>query len=103
MCTFMIARLKLRFGQVEALSEVMADLVPILEARGWKLLAAYQTLIGDLNEVIDVWEVPDANAAYLTSADAAASDPEFGRLASRLAEMVVGEHLSIMTTTTYGG
>jgi hypothetical protein len=98
----MIARLKLRYGQMERLSEVMAELVPILEARGWKMVAAYQTLIGDLNEVIDVWEVPDANAAYLSSADAAATDPAFGRLAAQLAEVVVEEHLSITTTTTYG-
>jgi hypothetical protein len=68
MATIMIATLTIRWGQLERFSELMEKLVPSVETRGWKLLAAYHAVIGDLTKVIDVWEIPDANSVATTLA-----------------------------------
>jgi hypothetical protein len=101
MTTYLIARLKVRYGQAALFEELFAPLVPVMEERGWKLHAAYHTLIGDLNEIIDVWEIPDASAVPTAMLDAATSSPILQEIAPRLAEVIVDEHLSVVSETAY--
>ena len=58
------------------------------------------TLVGDLHEVHDVWEVADANVIPAAFA-AAYQDPEFLEAAGALSEIIDREVLSLVTKTPY--
>ncbi len=92
--------LKIRPGEMGRFHAVMAEIVPALEERGWRLLGAWSSLIGPLNTVVDLWEVEDANAvgAGLT---ALAGHPDFGRWYETLGEVVLDENLQLMQPVPY--
>jgi hypothetical protein len=46
----------------------MATQVTALEDLGWKLIGAWVTLIGRVYTVVDIWELPEANAYFDTTA-----------------------------------
>ena len=75
---YLLASLKVKYGQQHRFNEVMSHLKPLLEKSGWKLIGAYQTAIGLLNSVVDLWEVNNPNAVTETLA-AVRKDPEFAR------------------------
>jgi hypothetical protein len=92
--------LKIYQGKVEKLCEILSHLVPLLEKRGWKLVGAYQNVIGRLNTVVDLWQLPDANAVESVLA-AAWQEPEFQKWAAELEGCVEEEVLQIMTKVPY--
>jgi hypothetical protein len=98
---YMIARLQVKYGKVPQFNEVMGHMVPVLEKHGYKLLGAYRTQIGRLNECWDVWEVPDANG-ILSVRQAAREDAEFAEWAARLPECVEEEEIRYCETLPYG-
>jgi hypothetical protein len=97
---YLYARVKLKYGQLPAFNATMAELRPLVEKRGWKLVGAWSTVIGDINEVHDIWEIADANAvgSVLT---ATAAEPDFRAVAARLPEQVDEEVLTVLTKTLY--
>ena len=74
--------------------------MPIMEDNGWRLLSSYQTIIGNLHEVYDMWELPSADAVG-SALGAAAADPRFAALAGDLAESVESEAFSIVAKTPF--
>ena len=54
----------------------MVTIKRVMEENGWKLVGAWSTVIGDLHEVHDLWEVEDANTVPNGFAGAF-EDPEF--------------------------
>jgi len=70
------AVLKIRIGGYERFCEAMARQLPILEGYGWKLVGAWTTAVGRVCTVIDLWEIPDANAFFDVTAKWRAG-PEF--------------------------
>jgi hypothetical protein len=71
-----------------------------MESHGWRLVGAWTTLIGDLHEVHDLWEVQDANAVPAAFA-AAYEDPDFLQAVAQLATIADREVLSLLTKTPY--
>jgi hypothetical protein len=51
-----------------------------------KLLGSYANVVGRLNTVVDLWELPDANALQ-----AALLDPELQKLAPLVSEIIEDE------------
>jgi hypothetical protein len=100
MPAYCVARIKLRYGKIPQFIEAMGRLVPIMEENGWKLLASYQTIIGDLHEAYDIWELPDANAVG-AGLVAAAGDSRFPEIAPQLADAIETEQLSIVAKTPF--
>ena len=100
MAFYLLASLKVKYGQQAKFNEVMGHLKPALERSGWKLVGAYQCAIGPLNSVIDLWEVSDPNAVTGTLAEAS-KDPEFAQWAARLPELVEEEILQLMRKLPY--
>ena len=98
--SYLIARLQLKYGKTQQFSEIMSHLVPVMEKHGWKLLGAYQTTLGTLNEVWDVWEVKDANATQTGLANAL-RDPEFAGWAAKLPDAVEVEELRFLEKLPY--
>jgi hypothetical protein len=58
---------------------------------GWKLLGSYATVLGRLNTVIDLWELPNE-----TAIQAALSDSEVKKYASRFGEITEDQTLSLL-------
>lgn len=92
--------MKIRPGQITRFNAVMAEVVPEMEARGWKLLGAWSNLIGRLDTVVDLWQVEDANAV-LTTLTAAAGHPDFPRWYETLSDVVLEETLQLMLPLPY--
>jgi hypothetical protein len=100
MAYYLVATIKVKYGQQRQFNEVMSHLKPALEREGWRLIGAYQTAIGPLNTVIDLWEISSPNAVTETLARVA-GDPEFGQWAAKLPDLVQEEVLQIMTKLPY--
>jgi NIPSNAP protein len=80
----------------------MGRLVPILENRGWRLVGAYVTVIGQVGQVVDVFEVPNADAVP-SVLGAVKREPEFMAIAAEIAELVDREHTMLAVDATYAG
>jgi hypothetical protein len=98
--TYCVARLVVRYGKLAEWNDAMARLLPIMEDQGWKLLASYQTIIGNLHEAYDIWEIPNADAVG-AGLVGAASHPDFGTLGADLAATIETETLSIVAKTPF--
>jgi hypothetical protein len=57
-------------------------------------------MIGDLNEVHDIWEIEDANAVGAVMRSVFA-DPAFRAVAARFGEQLEDETLTVLTKTPY--
>ena len=97
---YLQATLKIYQGKMEKFCQVMAGVVPILEECGWKLLAAYQNIIGRQNTIVDVWEIPDANSVEKVLG-AVSQLSAFRELTGRLGDVVEEEVLQVMTKASY--
>ena len=97
---YVYANVKVKYGQLGEFSEAMVTVKRVMEANGWRLVGAWTTVIGDLHEVHDLWEVPDANAVP-TALAAAAEDPDFAKALEQLSAIADREVLSLLTKTSY--
>lgn len=94
---YMFAHIKLRPGKVQKFTEMIGELASVLEEKGgWKLQGSYFNTIGRLNTVIDVWELPDANAVQ-TTLELASQDPKFQKFIPVIEECIEDEVLQLMT------
>jgi NIPSNAP len=100
MPAYCVARIVIRYGKIAEFIDAMQRLVPIMEEQDWKLLASYQTVIGNLHEAWDIWELPDANAVGVGLAGAA-GHPSFSDLLPDLAAAIETETLSIVAKTPF--
>lgn len=97
---YVYANVKIKYGRLPAFYEKMETIKRGMEANGWKLVGAWSTLIGDLHEVHDLWEVEDANAVP-AGFMGAYGDPEFVQAAGELSDICDREVLSLVTKTPY--
>jgi hypothetical protein len=97
---YVYANVKVKYGQLPAFFEQMVTIKRVMEEHGWKLVGAWSTLIGDLHEVHDLWEVEDANTVPNAFA-AAYEDPEFVGAAAQLGTIADREVLSLVAKTPY--
>ena len=102
MSTFLHATLKIRPGMVPRFNAVLAEMKPALEAEGWRLVGAWTTTVGRLSEIVDVWELPDANA-FSTALAAVSHAPSFPDWYAELSAVVEEEVLKLMTEAPYSG
>jgi len=90
---YLHASIKLRAGTLPRFVSLLNEIVPVVEKKhGWKLLGSYANVIGRINTVVDLWEVPDSNAVQ-----AALSDPELQKFAPQINEVIEDETLQLLT------
>ena len=87
---YLQASIKLRAGKLQDFVSLMNSLTPVLGRHGWKLLGSYASVIGRLNTVVDLWELP--NEAAL----AGLSDSELAKYGSRIGEIIEDETLTLL-------
>jgi hypothetical protein len=97
---YVYANVKIKYGRLPAFNEAMATVKRVMETNGWRLVGGWMTLVGDLHEIHDVWEVADANVVP-TAFAAAYQDPDFVEAAGVLSEIIDREVLSLVTKTPY--
>ena len=97
---YVYANVKVKYGRLPAFYESMITIRRVMEEHGWKLVGAWSTLIGDLHEVHDLWEVADANTVPNGFA-AAYEDPAFVQAAAQLSTIADREVLSLVAKTPY--
>jgi hypothetical protein len=59
---YLQASLKLRAGKLQDFVSLLNSLTPVVGKYGWKLLGSYATVVGRLNTVMDLWELPNEAA-----------------------------------------
>ena len=95
--TYLFAHITLKPGMVAKFTEVLGEVALLFEKHGgWKLQGCYLQADGAETTVIDVWEIPNADAVPATLA-AAPDDPAFQRLLPQIQECVESETLQVMT------
>ena len=97
---YLHATLKIRIGGYERFCEAMAKQVPILESYGWKLVGAWVTVVGRVYNVIDVWEIPDANS-FFDATDKWRQGPLFKEFRTVTAEVLEEEILTMVRKAPY--
>ncbi len=101
MAVNLLAHIELRTGALPRFMAAMKTIVPVAEAAGWRLRAAYVQRTGRLNTVIDVWELDDHNHLDRGLAALAAA-PQLGEALAILAETIEKETLSFAEPLRYG-
>ena len=97
---YVYATVKRKYGRLPAFNEAMVTVQRVMEANGWPLVGGWTTLVGDLHEAHDIWEIEDANVVPAAFA-AAYEDPDFVRAATDLSEIIDREVISLVTKTPY--
>lgn len=87
---YLHALIKLHPGKLQAFKERLAVVMPIQARHGWKLVGCFSSVSGDLNTVIDLWELPDANAL-----SSALEDPAFAQVSGNKWDIVAHETLTL--------
>jgi hypothetical protein len=91
---------RLKFGQTQPYSAMMTRLAPYMAQHGWRLVLALQPMLGDLTELIHIWEVAEFDNIR-RALDACASDPEAQAILAPLPDLLHTEIVQIMVKTPY--
>jgi hypothetical protein len=94
------ATLEIEAPGYERFIQIMGRAVPILEAAGWKLDAAYMNCTGRLNTVVDMWLLEDYNHFGL-GMQALMTHPDFPEIRQVLGETVRNETLVFLQRFSY--
>jgi hypothetical protein len=94
---YLQASIKLYPGKLQDFTKLLNTLLPVVGKHGWKLVGSYASVVGRLNTVVDLWELPDAAALQ-----AALSDPEMAKAAPQISEIVEDETLALLTKLPIG-
>ena len=94
---YLQASIKLHPGKQEDFVKLVNEVLPHAKRHGWKLIGSYGAVVGRLNSVVDLWEIPNAE-----SVGAVLSDPEFHKFAPRIGEIIEDEVLTVLTRLPIG-
>jgi NIPSNAP protein len=94
---YLQASIKLKAGKLPDFVSMMNKVAPVLAKRGMRLVGSYANVVGRMNTVVDLWELPDANALQ-----AALSDPELQTLAPMIGEIIEDETVALLTKLPVG-
>lgn len=95
------ATIKIKPGKMFEAYELLGRIVPEMEKAGWKLLGAYQGIVGETSTIVDLWEVPDANAVPALMASLA-TNPRMADIGPKLLDLMAAEEfLQLMVKAPY--
>ena len=94
---YMTASIKLYPGKLPDFIALLNKLTPVTAKHGMKLVGSYASIVGRLNTVVDLWELPEPNTV-----EKVLSDPELQKYGPQIAEIIEDEVLSILTKLPIG-
>jgi hypothetical protein len=87
-------------GQHRVFAAAMAEMAPVLETQGWRLIGAFTPGIGRLGAVYHLWRVPSADGV-LEALEAVRAHPDAPRWHAAFAESVADETLQLVRPLPY--
>ena len=97
---FLIATIEVKASLFGPFTEAMGTLQAVVESAGWKLTSAHVQRTGQLNTVINVWELNDLN--HMNAGFAAVGmDPRAAGIQGVLGEAVIKETLTFADAISY--
>ena len=87
-------------GKHRVFAAAMAEMAPVLESQGWRLVGAFTPGIGRLGAVYHLWRVPSADSAVAALA-AVRAHPDAARWHDAFAESVADEALQLVRPMPY--
>lgn len=87
-------------GKHRVFASAMAEMAPVLESQGWRLVGAFTSAIGRLGAVYHVWRVPSADSV-LTALAAVRAHPGAARWHDAFAESVADEAIELVRPMPY--
>jgi hypothetical protein len=97
---YLHATLTSRPGKMSDLAATVGSAAAGMEGRGMRLLGAYQTIGGMPGQIIDLWELDDANA-IVDALEGASRHPKHQQMMERLGESLQREELRLVERTDY--
>jgi hypothetical protein len=94
---YLQAAIKLRAGKLQDFVSLLNSLSPVVAKHGWKLIGSYASVVGRLNTVVDLWELPNEAAVQ-----AVLNDADLQKHRARIAEIVEDEVLTLMNKLPIG-
>jgi len=94
---YLQATIKLRPGKLQDFVSLLNSLTPALAKHGMRLLGSYASVVGRLNTVVDLWELPNESALQ-----AVRSDSELQKYASQINEIIEDETSTLLTKLPIG-
>jgi hypothetical protein len=94
---YLQASIKLHPGKLQDFTSLINELLPVVGKHGWKLVGSYATLVGRLNTVVDLWELPNEAAIA-----AAMADTELQKRGPKIAEIIEDEVFTVLTRLPIG-
>ncbi len=79
---YMQASIKLHPGKLPDFIALLNKVTPLAAKHGIKLVGSYASIVGRLNSVVDLWELPEPN-----SVEKLLSDPELQKFGPQIAEI----------------
>ena len=87
-------------GKHRLFASAMAEMTPVLESHGWRLVGAFTPGIGRLGAVYHLWRVPSADAVSGVL-DRVRGHPDAARWQDAFAESVADEVLQLVHPMRY--
>ena len=97
---YLHVKIQLVRGKHRVFEAAMAEMAPVLEENGWRLVGAFTPTIGRLGAVYHVWSVPSANGV-LDALTVVRAHPEARRWHDAFAESIADEALELVHPTSY--
>jgi NIPSNAP len=94
---YLQASIKLHPGKLQDFTKLISELLPVVGKHGWKLVGSYTALVGRLNTVVDLWELPNEAAIA-----AAMGDAELHKHGATIAEIIEDEVFTLLTKLPIG-
>lgn len=66
---YLHAQMKVKAGGLPEFQQLLGQVVPIVGRHGWRLVGSFVNVAGGVDVVVDLWELPDANALFEGLAD----------------------------------
>src|ERR1700726_1576093 len=87
-------------GKHHVFAAAMAEMAPVLESQGWRLIRAFTPRIGRLGAVYPLWRIPSPNSA-LDALEVVRAHPDAARWHAAYAESVADEALQLVRPMPY--
>ena len=92
------ASMTLAPGQAQTVSDLLARSLPLIARLGWKLAASFRLLNGPTRTILNLWDIPDANA-FISLGGQIAQDPELLAIMGALEEDMIHNELTLISQT----
>jgi hypothetical protein len=87
-------------GKHRVFAAAMAEMAPVLESHGWRLIGGFTPGIGRLGAVYHLWRVPSADGV-LDTLNAVRAHPGAARWHDAFAESIADESLQVVRPMPY--